>query len=109
MGTNSFVSLPTVGVGYAATVLAATPSDLSSITTLGPLTEGGYADGQRAYVQSTGQVFTLQTISGTPNGVTTIATADDPTRQWVFDGTIDTQYIVAQWPTTTTRVYAIQQ
>jgi len=83
MGTNSFVNLPTVGVGYAATVLATMPSDLSSFTTLGPLTEGGYQNGQTAFVQTTGLMYALQAAVGVPDNNKIIATFDDPTRQWV--------------------------
>jgi len=83
MGTNSFVNLPTVGVGYAATVLAATPTELTSFTTLGPLTEGGYTNGQEAFVQSSGTLYVLRSAVGTADGFSIIATNDDPTRQWV--------------------------
>jgi hypothetical protein len=102
MGTNSFVNLPTVGVGYAATVLASTPTQLSSFTTLGPITEGGYTDGQIAYIDSTGMTYVLRLAVGTVDGVTIIATNDDPTRQWVaLSGS------PASWNLNTTRVYAV--
>lgn len=83
MGTNSFVNLPTIGVGYAATVLAATPTELSSFVTLGPLTEGGYQTGQIAFVQTTGLTYSLQSTAGVPDNHFIIATLDDPTRQWI--------------------------
>jgi collagen triple helix repeat protein len=83
MGTNSFVNLPTVGIGYASTVLATMPSDLASFTTLGPLTEGGYQNGQTAFVQTTGLMYALQASVGVPDNNKIIATFDDPTRQWV--------------------------
>lgn len=102
MGTNSFVNLPTLGVGYAATVLASTPAQLTSYTTLGPLTEGGYSDGQLAYVESTGMTYVLRTAVGTPDGETVIATNDDPTRQWVVIAGSN-----AVWNINTTRVYAV--
>jgi hypothetical protein len=86
MGTNSFINLPTVGIGYTATVVASTPTELSSFTTLGPLTEGGYQDGQLSFVQSTGRLYALQAAVGDPNDSTIIATSDDPSRQWVISG-----------------------
>ncbi len=84
MGTNSFISLPSLTVGYAATLFMASPADLATLTTLGPLTEGGYANGQMAWCASTQQLFTLQPVVGTADGKTVIATADDDARQWVF-------------------------
>jgi hypothetical protein len=70
LGTNSFVSQPAVNLGYAATVFAASLSQLSSFLTLGPLTEGGYQTGQQAYVNSTGQIFVLRSaLPGAANGV----------------------------------------
>jgi hypothetical protein len=83
LGTNSFVNLPTVGVGYAATVLAATATELTSFTTLGPLTEGGYSNGQEAFVEQTGMLYVLRASVGVPDGVSIIVTNDDPNRQWV--------------------------
>jgi hypothetical protein len=102
MGTNSFVNLPTVGVGYAATVLASTPTQLTSFTTLGPITEGGYSDGQIAYIDSTGITYVLRLAVGAPDGLTIIATNDDATRQWVaVSGS------TPSWNINTTRVYAV--
>lgn len=84
MGTQSFMSLPSPTVGYEATLLAASPADLASFRTLGPITEGGYASGQVAFSASTGQLFTLVPTVGTPDGVVLLATSDDTTRQWLL-------------------------
>lgn len=90
MGTQSFIPLPTLGVGYAAPVLAASPSDLASIPTLGPITEGGYLNGQTAFVSTIPNgngpaVYCLQpAISVNPDNLFVIPTPDDPTRQWVY-------------------------
>ncbi len=83
MGTNSFVSLPTIGVGYASTVLAQSTSQLALFTTLGPLTEGGYQTGQTAFVTSTGRLYVLQDAIGTPDNYLIVQTADDSSRQWI--------------------------
>lgn len=90
MGTRSFVKLPTINIGYAAAVNAATPSDLASIPTLGPLTEGGYQNGQMAFVSAMrsgsgpGVYYLQQAISSSPDNFFVVPTADDPSRQWVF-------------------------
>jgi hypothetical protein len=88
LGTNSFVNLPTVGVGYSSTVMAASPAELASFVTLGPLTEGGYANGQQANVAAvpvlgTGTYSLQPAVSSAPDSIYVIPTSDDPTRQWV--------------------------
>jgi hypothetical protein len=84
MSTDTFVSRESIGLDYASTVFAASPAALSSFPTLGPLTEGGYASGQRAWCASTKEIYTLQPAVGTPDGKFILATPDDPTRQWVL-------------------------
>lgn len=88
MGTNTFVNLPTVNLGYAATIFAASPAALSTLKVAGPLTEGGYANGQTAWCASTNQLFILQAAVGTADGKLVLATADDPSRQWVYNTVI---------------------
>jgi hypothetical protein len=68
-------------------VLAASPAALSSFLTLGPLTEGGYANGQLAACETVGllgkAVYELVDAVGTADGLNILATADDSARQWV--------------------------
>lgn len=84
MSTDSFIARPSLGLDYAATVIAASPADLGSVSTLGPVTEGGYNNGQRAWCSSTMQLFVLRPAMGDADGRFIVATPDDPTRQWVL-------------------------
>lgn len=89
MNDRSFVELPTVNLGYASTVIADTPSSLARIRTLGPVTEGGYQDGQVALVSAMangkpGLYIFQPSISIAPDGLYIVASPDDPTHQWVY-------------------------
>ncbi len=82
MSTRTFVNLPTINLGYSATLLVSSPAALSSLLVSGPLTEGGYNSGQTAWCASTGQIFVLRTAVGIPDGKLVLSTPDDQTRQW---------------------------
>lgn len=71
--------------GYPPRVYEYTPEDLSGLSV------SGMGPGQQAFVASTGKLYKLQSaISTAPNNIFVVATADDPTRQWVdvnlYDG-----------------------
>ncbi len=89
MSTDTFVERETVNLDYAATVLVASQHELATVPTKGPITEGGYANGQRAWCASTKQLFILQPAVGTADGRFIIATPDDATRQWVLLSVVD--------------------
>lgn len=86
MGKEGFVKDPTTGISYAATIFARDTAELGSYTTLGALTEGGYASGQRAFVQSNNKIYTLQNRYSVADGSNVVDTVDDPSRQWVCNG-----------------------